>query len=203
MSSQGTVYILSAPSGAGKSSIMRAIFAVQDCLKPSISYTTRPMRPLEEQGRHYHFIDEHEFFAMVNSGQMLEYAKIYENYYGTSSRDIGQVLSQGYDILCDLDRFGMQQIKASRLFDVVSIFVLPPSVAELERRLNHRAQDSREVIAKRMSLARKEILYYNEYDYVVINADFDRAVQEVQAIIRATRAGKRKSHDIHELIPDF
>ncbi|WCE29825.1 guanylate kinase [Vibrio sp. SCSIO 43137] len=190
---QGTLYIVSAPSGAGKSSLINALLEKNPtyAMKVSVSHTTRGMRPGEEDGVHYHFIEKTEFEALIEKGQFLEYAEVFGNYYGTSRVWIEQTLEKGIDVFLDIDWQGARQIR-QQMPAAKSIFILPPSNGELERRLTTRGQDSAEVVAKRMSEAKSEISHYNEYDYVIVNDDFDAALVDFKAIIRAERLKQDK-----------
>ncbi len=190
---KGTLYIVSAPSGAGKSSLIAALLETNPtyAMKVSVSHTTRGMRPGEEDGVHYHFVDKSHFEDLIEKGEFLEYAEVFGNYYGTSRAWIEQNLDKGIDIFLDIDWQGAQQIRKQMPL-AKSVFILPPSKEELERRLNTRGQDSQEVIAKRMSEAQSEISHYNEYDYLIVNDDFDVALIDFKAIIRAERIKQTK-----------
>lgn len=187
--SQGNLYILSAPSGAGKSSLIAALLGKNTAQKMmvSVSHTTRQPRPGEENGVHYHFVDVAEFELLIEQGAFLEYAKVFGgNYYGTSLPAIEKNLAAGIDVFLDIDWQGAQQIR-EKVPSVKSIFILPPSLAELERRLIGRGQDSSDVIAERMSKAMDEISHYNEYDYVIVNDNFEQALSDLQSILRAEK----------------
>lgn len=187
--SQGNLYILSAPSGAGKSSLIAALLEKDTAKKMmvSVSHTTRQPRPGEENGVHYHFVDVAEFELLIEQGAFLEYAKVFGgNYYGTSLPAIEKNLAAGIDVFLDIDWQGAQQIR-EKVPSVKSIFILPPSLAELERRLIGRGQDSSDVIAERMSKAMDEISHYNEYDYVIVNDNFEQALSDLQSILRAEK----------------
>ena len=187
--SQGNLYILSAPSGAGKSSLISALLESdsENKMMVSVSHTTRQPRPGEENGVHYHFVEVAEFEALIEQGAFLEYAKVFGgNYYGTSLPAIEKNLAAGIDVFLDIDWQGAQQIR-EKVPNVKSIFILPPSLAELEQRLIGRGQDSADVIAERMSKAMNEISHYNEYDYVIVNADFACALADLQSILRAEK----------------
>lgn len=187
--SQGNLYILSAPSGAGKSSLIAALLEKDMAKKMmvSVSHTTRQPRPGEENGVHYHFVDVAEFELLIDQGAFLEYAKVFGgNYYGTSLPAIEKNLAAGIDVFLDIDWQGAQQIR-EKVPSVKSIFILPPSLAELERRLIERGQDSSDVIAERMSKAMDEISHYNEYDYVIVNDNFEQALADLQSILRAEK----------------
>lgn len=179
--------VLSSPSGAGKSTISRALLKDDDMLTMSVSATTRPRRPGEEHGRDYYFVETVDFNLMVNRDELLEHAKVFDNYYGTPRAPVEAALSNGRDVLFDIDWQGTQQLSQKAGPDVVSIFILPPSTADLEKRLLTRAQDSPEVVARRMSKAAEEISHWREYDYVVINDDIDACLDEVRAILKAER----------------
>ncbi|MCS6787038.1 MAG: guanylate kinase [Thiobacillaceae bacterium] len=182
----GSLFIVSAPSGAGKSSLVRALLEDDPQLRLSISYTTRPPRPGEEDGVHYHFVTRETFFDMLGQGAFLESAQVYGHYYGTSQAWIEGQLAQGHDVLLEIDWQGAAQVR--RLFpSVLSIFILPPSLTELERRLRERGQDSAEVIARRLASAREDMSHALEYDYLVVNERFDEALADLRAIVRAQR----------------
>lgn len=183
---QGTLYIISAPSGAGKSSLIQALLKAQPVndLRISISHTTRSMRPGEIDGEHYYFISVDEFKQLIKQNAFLEYAEVFGNYYGTSLEAINTTLNKGIDVFLDIDWQGAQQVR-NLCPQARSIFILPPSKAELERRLISRGQDSEEIIQKRMQKAVNEISHYNEYDYVIINDDFETALCDLKAILRA------------------
>ncbi|MDY0626391.1 guanylate kinase [Pasteurella multocida] len=186
---QGNLYILSAPSGAGKSSLISALLNQQQDNKMmvSVSHTTRHPRPGEQEGVHYYFVSVEAFESLIEQDLFLEYAKVFGgNYYGTSLPAIEENLAKGIDVFLDIDWQGAQQIR-QKVPNVKSIFILPPSLAELERRLIGRGQDSTEVIAARMSKAIDEISHYNEYDYVIVNDVFEQALADFQAILRAER----------------
>ena len=186
---QGNLYILSAPSGAGKSSLISALLNQQDNNKMmvSVSHTTRLPRPGESHGVHYYFVSLEEFEALIEQDLFLEYARVFGgNYYGTSLPAIEENLTKGIDVFLDIDWQGAQQIR-QKVPNVKSIFILPPSLVELERGLIGRGQDSEEVIANRMSKAIEEISHYNEYDYVIVNDVFEQALADLQAILRAER----------------
>jgi guanylate kinase len=189
MMRRGLLIILSSPSGAGKSTLARRLMAWDATLSFSVSATTRPPRPGEVDGQHYHFVSRERFQAMVAAGEMLEHAEVFGHLYGSPLAPIEAALAQGRDVLFDVDWQGGQQIRRSKLArDTVSVFILPPSIAELERRLRARAQDSDAVIARRMAQARAEISHWGEYDYVIINRDLDVAEAELRTILTAERA---------------
>ncbi|MCC4236714.1 guanylate kinase [Vibrio anguillarum] len=190
---KGTLYIVSAPSGAGKSSLISAMLETNPtyAMKVSVSHTTRGMRPGEQDGVHYHFVQKELFEELITKGEFLEHAEVFGNYYGTSKVWIENNLNKGIDVFLDIDWQGARQIR-DKMPDAKSVFILPPSKEELERRLNTRGQDSEAVIAKRMNEAQAEISHYTEYDYVIINDDFDVALMDFRAILRAERLKQDK-----------
>ena len=188
MDRTGLLIILSSPSGAGKSTLARRLMAWDPTLKFSVSATTRPPRPGEVEGRDYYFTDHDSFRTMVADAQMLEHAEVFGNLYGSPRGPVEQAIAAGRDTLFDVDWQGGQQIRASALgSQVVSIFVLPPSLHELERRLHSRGQDSAEVIADRMLKSRGEISHWAEYDYILVNNDLDETERDLRAILTAER----------------
>jgi guanylate kinase len=186
----GTLYILSAPSGAGKSSLARALVESMPDVTVSVSHTTRAPRPGEEDGVHYHFVDRETFQAMVDRGEFLEHARVFDNFYGTSQKAVQDELDRGKDVILDIDWQGARNIKA-RMDKAVGIFILPPSREELERRLRGRGQDSDEIIARRMLDAISEMGHFEEFDYVVVNDDFDAALGDLQCILRGEPEQRR------------
>jgi guanylate kinase len=182
----GTVFVVSAPSGAGKTSLVKALLEADPQVKLSVSYTTRPPRPGEIDGVHYHFVSKERFMEMMSRGDFLESAEVYGNYYGTSQHWIEEELAAGWDILLEIDWQGAAQVR-KLLPGVVSIFILPPSLAALENRLTGRGQDSEEVIARRLAAAREDMSHVSEFDYVIINDDFATASRDLQAVVRAQR----------------
>ncbi|MEW8255262.1 MAG: guanylate kinase [Candidatus Thiodiazotropha taylori] len=182
----GTLYILSAPSGAGKTSLLKALRQQDGALQVSISHTTRPMRPGEEDGRDYHFISQELFQEMIGAAAFLEHAEVFGNFYGTSESEVRAKLDAGQDTVLEIDWQGAQQVR-KRFPDVVSIFILPPSPEALYERLSARGQDSEAVIQGRMQQAVSEMSHYAEFDYLVINDDFDTALAELAAIVSARR----------------
>ncbi|SMF37583.1 guanylate kinase [Pseudogulbenkiania subflava] len=182
----GNIYIVIAPSGAGKTTLVSALLAVDPAVQLSVSYTTRAPREGEVEGTHYHFVGKEQFLAMIEAGDFLEHAEVYGNYYGTSSAWLREKLAEGRDILLEIDWQGAEQVR--RLFDgVITIFIAPPSINELERRLRGRATDSEEVIQRRLAEARSEVDRAALYDYIVVNDDIERAKQDLISIIRAER----------------
>jgi len=182
----GTLYIVSAPSGAGKTSLVDALVRSLHDLKVSVSHTTRPQRPGEIDGTHYHFVDTATFERMVQAGEFLEYARVFDNLYGTSRMQVLDNLAAGTDVILEIDWQGGRQVREA-VADCVSIFILPPSRGELERRLRGRNQDSNGVIAMRMQEAVREMSHFREYDYVLVNDTFDDALADLKAIVRARR----------------
>ncbi len=182
----GNVFIVSAPSGAGKTSLVKALLDADPLVRLSVSYTTRAPRPGEVDGVHYHFVSMETFMEMLERGDFLESAEVYGNRYGTSQRWIEAQLETGVDILLEIDWQGAAQVR-KLMPQAKSIFVLPPSLAALERRLTARAQDDAAVIARRLAAAREDMSHVYEFDYVIINDDFAVAAQELQAVIRAQR----------------
>jgi len=182
----GALFIVSSPSGGGKTSLVKALLEAEPEVRLSVSYTTRPARPGEVDGRDYHFVMAPVFERMLEAGEFLESAVIYGNHYGTSQKWIERERADGRDVVLEIDWQGAQQVR--RLIrQVVSIFVMPPSPQILESRLRGRGQDSEEVVARRLAAAREEISHVSEYEYVIINDDFDRAAQDLRSIIRAER----------------
>jgi guanylate kinase len=182
----GCLFIVSAPSGAGKTTLVSGLIAADPLIRKSVSYTTRKPRPGEEEGRDYYFISEEKFEGMRAEGEFLETARVHGNLYGTSRRTVDRECAAGHDVLLEIDWQGAAQIRSLKP-DAVSIFILPPSIGALEKRLRGRGQDSAEVIAKRVAAARGEISHVGEFDYVIINEEFNRAAQDLISIIRAER----------------
>lgn len=196
---RGNLFILSAPSGAGKSSLIGALLNKHSDMKVSVSHTTRSPRPGEENGVHYHFVSEDEFKALIEKNDFFEWAQVFDNFYGTSKQAIESQLAAGIDVFLDIDWQGAQQIR-KLVDDVETIFILPPSKEELESRLNNRGQDSAEVIAGRMAKAQSETSHYNEYDYVVVNDDFDTALTEIETIVMAKRLSLKSQTVRHQAL---
>jgi len=193
---RGLLIVLSSPSGAGKSTISRMLLDADKDVTMSVSATTRPMRPGEKDGIDYHFVDDAEFEEMVAEGDFVEWAPVFGYHYGTPKAPVKAALRNGSDILFDIDWQGTQQLEAAMGEDLVSIFLLPPSMAELERRLRARATDSEKVIAERMSRASAEISHWPEYEYVLVNRDTDECLRKVQAIVAAERLKKVRQTDL-------
>ena len=201
MTRRGLLLILSSPSGAGKSTLARRLMDWDSTLRFSVSATTRSPRPGEEDGREYYFKTRPDFEAMVAGGEMLEHAEVFGNFYGSPRGPVETAMQAGRDTLFDIDWQGGQQIRNSALGrDVVSVFVLPPSISELERRLRGRAQDSDEVIAGRMEKSQAEISHWAEYDYVIINNDIDFAFKQLQDILEAERLRRDRQPDLSEFV---
>jgi len=186
MSQTGTLYTVSAPSGAGKTSLVKALIERNETLRVSVSHTTRPIRPGESDGVNYHFTDEENFLGMLQREEFLEHARVFGNLYGTSRIWVEQELAAGTDVILEIDWQGAQQVKRL-LPDTLAIFIMPPSRETLEQRLNARGQDDATVIAARMAEAVEEMSHYVDSDYLVINEEFDRALYELQAIITSQR----------------
>jgi guanylate kinase len=191
MKRRGIMFVVSSPSGAGKTTLTRSLIEKDRNLKLSISVTTRPKRPNEVDGVHYHFISRSRFEAMRRSGELLEFAKVHDNLYGTPRKPVEKALEAGHDVLFDIDWQGAQQLYAKMRADVVSVFVLPPSARELKARLERRAQDSSDTIRRRLQNAANEIPHWAEYDYVLVNRDLDRSFRDLRAILAAERAKRR------------
>jgi guanylate kinase len=203
--SQGILFIVSAPSGAGKSSLLKELLAADRQLALSVSHTTRPPRPGEQDGMHYHFVTPEAFAELVAAGALLEHAEVFGNHYGTTEAAVRQQLAAGRDVVLEIDWQGARQVR-SRFPAAVSIFILPPSLAALQQRLASRGQDSAEVIAGRMAEARSELSHHGEYDYLVVNDDFATALADLAAIaraerLRADRQRQRQAAVLAELLP--
>ena len=184
---KGLMCVLSSPSGAGKTSLSRKLLELDKELFLSISYTTRPPRPGEIDGEDYFFVNNDDFADMQEQNEFLEYAKVFDYYYGTPKKTVNNILGQGKDILFDIDWQGTQQLMNNSKDDLVKVFVLPPSIEELERRLKERKQDKDEIIQKRMSRESDEMSHYAEYDYILVNDNFDETVEEIISILNAER----------------
>jgi guanylate kinase len=189
---RGLMFVLSSPSGAGKTTLTRLLIERVEGLSLSVSATTRPMRPGEVDGRDYRFIDKATFDEMAKRGELLEWAVVFDNRYGTPRAPVEAALSSGRDVLFDIDWQGTQQLREKAGADVVSVFILPPSAADLERRLHTRAQDSDKVIRGRMDRAAHELSHWAEYDYIVINRNVDEAFADVQSILNAERLKRER-----------
>jgi guanylate kinase len=189
---RGLLLVLSSPSGAGKTTLSRMLLEIDPAVELSVSATTRPQRPAEVDGRDYHFIDRARFDEMVRNDELLEWAEVFGNRYGTPREPVEAAIARGKDVLFDIDWQGTQQLREKARNDLVSVFLLPPSAPELERRLHTRAQDADDVIRERMAKASDEMSHWAEYDYVVINHDLDQAFKEVQAILLAERLKRQR-----------
>ena len=189
---RGLMIVLSSPSGAGKTTMTRRLLAQDPNIAMSVSVTTRAPRPGERDGEDYFFVSKDEFNRLESEGQLLEHARVFDNYYGTPRAPVEQALSEGKDIVFDIDWQGAQQLTEAAADDLVKIFILPPDMRELEKRLRTRAQDSDEVIAKRMSKSEAEISHWAEYDYVLVNENIDRAMGELLSIVTAERMRRRR-----------
>lgn len=197
---RGLMLVLSSPSGAGKTTISRAILAGDPGIAMSVSATTRPMRPGEKDGRDYHFVDAATFAAMRERGEFLESARVFSHEYGTPLAPVMQGLERGQDVLFDIDWQGTQQLRAKAREDLVSVFILPPSTEELDRRLRSRAQDTAAVVAERMAKAADEMSHWPEYDYIVVNHDVATSVAQVQAVLTAERLRRDRQVGLVEFV---
>ena len=201
---RGLMLVLSSPSGAGKSSIARALLAEEGKrLHLSISVTTRQRRPSEVDGIHYYFIDKARFARMRDGGELLEWAEVHGNLYATPRAAVEEALASGLDVLFDIDWQGTQQLVAAMPDDVVSVFILPPTMAELHARLERRAEDTEDVIARRLKNARDEIGHWTEYDYIVVNDDLERSLTVVRSILVAERHGRARQAGLPDFIADL
>jgi len=183
---KGNLFVISSPSGAGKSSLISALLQTHDDMKVSVSHTTRAPRSGEVDEVHYHFTNVDKFKQVIEQGGFYEWAEVFGNYYGTSKQAIEAQLAQGIDVFLDIDWQGAQQMR-ELVDDIITVFILPPSRTELENRLNKRGQDSQDVIAKRMAQAQSEMSHYDEYDFVLINDDFDQTLEQFESIVLAHR----------------
>jgi guanylate kinase len=193
----GLLFTVSAPSGAGKTSPVKALVDRNPSVRISVSHTTRAQRTGEVDGRDYHFVGVDEFMRQVNAGGFLEHAEVFGNYYGTSQRAVDDLLKQGYDVILEIDWQGAAQVRRLRP-ETVSIFILPPSRVVLEQRLRKRGQDSETVIARRLAAAREEISHYGESDYLIVNEDFEQALSEMETVVRAQHL--RREHRQHRFV---
>jgi guanylate kinase len=200
---RGLMFVLSSPSGAGKSTLARMLIDKMPDMRMSVSVTTRAKRPGEADGVHYHFIDKPKFDAMVKGNELLEHATVFDNSYGTPRKPVEDALASGQDVLFDIDWQGTQQLREKARDDVVSVFILPPSAADLEKRLHTRAQDSDEVIAGRMSRASHELSHWAEYDYVVTNSNLDEAYSQVVTILKAERLKRERQTGLSAFVRDL
>ena len=201
MHRKGIIYVLSAPSGAGKTTLCKELLAALPELQLSVSYTTRPIRSGEQDGVDYHFVDEDRFRAMIDEGAFAEWARVHDNYYGTSIEALEKVSSEGQDILLDIDYQGAAQLKKA-LDNAVFIFIMPPDMEELKRRLLKRNTDSEEVVLRRIENARQEITEARWYDYIVVNDNFDFALSQLKAILMAETCRTDSSLPVLQGQPD-
>lgn len=197
---RGLMLALSSPSGAGKTTISRRLLEAEPAIDMSVSATTRPRRPGETEGRDYYFIDKEEFGLRANRGQFLEHAKVFDHFYGTPVAPVEAALAEGRDMLFDIDWQGTQQINEKAENDLVRVFILPPSTMELERRLRRRAQDSEDVVARRMDEASAEMSHWQEYDYVIVNHNVDASLAQVRAILAAERLKRSRQIGLGEFV---
>lgn len=199
----GQLYVISAPSGAGKTSLVKALLESTSNLQVSVSHTTRAIRPGESDGVNYHFVDESEFTSIRDAHGFFEWAQVFGNFYGTSRHAIQERLAEGIDIVLEIDWQGARQVKML-VDDAVSIFILPPSTAALRKRLTDRGQDDDEIIESRMQAARDELAHYDEADFIVLNDDFEIALQDLQSIIRAQRLSQQvQTRELISVIADL
>ena len=202
-SAAGTLFIVSAPSGAGKTSLLKAFLQEAEGIALSISHTTRAMRPGEENGVHYHFVNVEQFQQMIEQGDFLEHAQVFDNFYGTSKAAVTEQLASGQDVILEIDWQGARQVR-EHFADALSIFILPPSKATLRERLTDRGQDDESVIARRMQDAEAEMSHYGEFDYVVVNDDFDVAVGDLRNVFGSQRLTlARQQAALKELLFDL
>jgi guanylate kinase len=200
INNNGFMLILSSPSGAGKTTLTRKLLETDDSLVLSVSATTRSKRTNEEDGKDYHFISHAEFAAMVRSDEFLEHATVFTNYYGTPKKPVQEVLKKGKNVLFDIDWQGARQLISKEQNNVVTIFILPPSMEELNRRLHNRGLDSEEVVQQRMTKAKSEISHFNEYDYVIINDDLNESLARIREIISAEKQKRTRQIQLPEFV---
>lgn len=196
---KGCLFVVAAPSGTGKSSLVNAVLAREPDISLSISFTSRAPRPNERHHQHYHFVSAEQFKAMIEAGDFFEHALVHGDYKGTARQSVEPFLSSGRDVLLEIDWQGARQVRAL-VPDCVTIFILPPSRTELERRLRSRGQDSEETILRRLADSRGEIEHAHEFDYIVVNQDFERAVEELRAIVNAQRLRRDRQLQRHEAL---
>jgi guanylate kinase len=197
---RGLMYVLSSPSGAGKTTLSRKLLQNDPWIHLSVSVTTRPKRPGERDGRDYHFIERKKFFEMKARGDLLEWARVFGKFYGTPRKPVEAALASGRDVLFDIDWQGTQQLRERARSDLVSVFLLPPSISELEKRLHSRGRDAKSVIQERMSEASEEMSHWAEYDYIVINQKLERAFAEVRAILFAERLKRERQPGLSSFV---
>ena len=200
---RGFMFVLSSPSGAGKTTLSRKLLEAETDILMSVSVTTRPMRPGEVDGRDYFFASPDNFKLMIERGELLEHATVFKNSYGTPAAFVEEQLEAGIDVLFDIDWQGTRQLAEKRRGDLVSVFILPPSMIELERRLRSRAQDPEDVVQHRMSKAWDEISHWEEYDYVVINRDLDDSLQTIRHILHSERAKRIRQRTLHGFVQEL
>ncbi len=196
ISRRGLMLVISSPSGAGKTSIVKKMLKFDPRLTMSVSVTTRPKRPGEQDGVDYHFVSKEDFEGMIEKGEILEHAVVFGHYYGTPKSFVMDTLSKGQDVVFDIDWQGTQQLSHMARTDLVSIFILPPSVGDLEKRLTKRAQDSTDVVKYRMQSASEQISHWAEYDYVVVNEDLEKSTQQVLSILTAERLKRTRQNGL-------
>ena len=197
------MFVLSSPSGAGKTSIARRLLELEPELTLSVSVTTRPKRPSEVDGIDYRFIEPPAYDAMIAAGELLEHAVVYGHGYGTPRAAVERALAAGRDVLFDIDWQGTQQLREVARNDMVSVFILPPSMAELERRLRRRAEDSEAVVQQRLAQVAADVTHFAEYDYVLVNSDFDGSVVQVRQILAAERLRSHRQSGLSEFVSQF
>jgi guanylate kinase len=205
ISRRGLMLVLSSPSGAGKTTLTRTLLDHENREEPgklelSISVTTRPRRGSEAEGVHYYFVSRRRFEAMRDGGELLEWAEVHGNYYGTPREPVERALNEGRDVLFDIDWQGAEQVKAKMPDDVISVFVLPPSAAELKSRLERRAEDSPDIITRRLRNAAEEILHWHDYDYVLVNRDLDKSFARLRAILTAERLKRVQEPELESFV---
>ena len=200
---RGLMLVLSSPSGAGKSTIARTLLENDPNLELSVSVTTRKRRPSEIEGVHYHFVSMREFERLRDSDSLLEWAEVHGNFYGTPRQAVEEAMAEGRDMLFDIDWQGAEQLQEKMQADVVSIFILPPTVKELRARLHRRAEDSEEVIATRLANAREEMQHWREYDYVIVNEDLDQAFPAARAVLQAERLRPDRRQGLYDFVANL
>jgi guanylate kinase len=200
---RGLMLVMSSPSGAGKTSISRRVLELEPELTLSISVTTRPQRPGEIDGTHYHFIATDRFAVMAAAGELLEHASVYGHSYGTPKAAVEQALADGRDVLFDIDWQGAQQLRVAAREDMVGVFILPPDLPELERRLRDRAQDPEEIVRYRLTQVAADVTHWLEYDYCLVNKDFDASVAAVRAILAAERLRRTRQPGLNDFVQQF
>lgn len=200
---RGLMLVISSPSGAGKSTIARTLMDRDHQISLSVSVTTRQRRQSEIEGVHYHFVSQREFERLRDSDSLLEWAEVHGNFYGTPREAVETAMGEGRDMLFDIDWQGAQQLQEKMAADVVSIFILPPTMAELQSRLHRRAEDTEEVIQTRLNNSRAEIAHWREYDYVIVNDDLNSAFDAVQSIVKAERLRRDRRHGLFDFVADL